>query len=769
MNINSLILFFFIILILSLQSVLPVNLNPFLPYINSALSDSADSIFFNPSGISINRSFNLFLNLSYTDSKNSSIAFASDLFLGGFGYEEFELNTMNYKIYHYVLPGEIRISSHPIYMGIKSSWYTINESHPWSPGIGFLTRLYNIFSIGIVFDNLNRKEIYPDKSDYMETKLSLGLNLFKQHLLLSIENVGYKKFEWNNNIYQLLFEPIRGIRGYITYFSQDYKLWAGVNILFSHLSFGYYSHRDKKNTILYKHNSYQFSYSSESYPSFFRLSGVINIKVSGLITDTERFSFLGDISRGAQNIIEQIDKAIKDDKIKGMLLEIGGIETTSFGGIGGLIYEIREKIIEFRRRGKYVVAYLENGGSTEEYYLATAADKIVFAPYASLGELGISVKVRKFRGLLEKIGVKFDIITAGEDKNLFNPFDRDLTEKQKELIMKNVKDSYNLFIKAVAESRYLNEDEVETLINKNPLLTARTLKRHNWIDKTGYRKDAIETLNYLLERENSSEVNFIDIEDITYSKDKWKSLPKIAVVPIYGPVISGESIYNRLFGYIATGADTVIEQLSNIENDYTIKGIILRIDSPGGSISACDRIYRKLLELQDRGKFIVASFGSIAASGGYYIACGADKIVSTPFTITGSIGVFAMKPVLKDMFKKFDISSETIKKGEYSDLFTVDREFTEKERASIKKGMEEIYERFIRVVARSRDMSEDKVKDIAEGRIYTGNIAKQLNLVDRLGGIKEAVEIIKEEKDIDSPIMVYFWRWNKTWLIFSDG
>ncbi len=738
--------------------IFPAYLNPSLPYITASLSDSANSIFFNPAGISINKSFNMFVDLGYINSRNSSIAISLDTFLGGIGFEKFEINsTKKYKIYHYVLPGNLNIFYHSIYFGIKNSWYTINKSHPYTIGIGLLSRFKNILSIGIVFDNLNKMKIYSHNSNSIETKLSVGLSLFKQHLILSFENINQKKFNLTNNIYQILFEPFKGLQTFATYFNlhNDYKFYLGAKFLFSHLAFGYYSYQGK--ALITPQQSYQISYSAEMYPSVLRKLRLINIKVSGLITDAEKLSFLGDVTKGAQNIIEQIDKGINDDKIKGMLLEIGTIETTSFGGIGGLTYEIREKILEFRQKGKYVVAYLENGGSTEEYYLATAADKIVFAPYASLEELGIAVKVRKFTGLLKKIGIKFDIISAGKDKNALSPFSKNLTDTQKKEIMKNVEDSYKLFIKTVSESRYINEKEINNLINKLPVLTASTLKQKNWIDKIGYKEDAIETLEFLLNKEGKG-IKFINIKETFYCKNKWKDSPKIAVIPLYGPIISGKSVYNRIFGYIATGADTVIEQLENIKNDNTIEGIILRIDSPGGSVSACDRIYKKLLQIQEQGKFIVASFGSMAASGGYYIACGANKIVSTPFSITGSIGVFTMKPVLKNLFKKFDINSEIIKQGKYADLFTVDREFTDEEQKLIKKGMYEIYNRFVSIVARNRNLSEDEVKKIAEGKIYTGNIAKKLNLVDQLGGMKKAIEIIKIEKNINSPILIYFWQ-----------
>ncbi|MBN1898982.1 MAG: signal peptide peptidase SppA [Spirochaetes bacterium] len=732
-------------------------LNPHIPYVTSSLSDKANSIFFNPAGLGVRKNFNMFFDLSYRRSENVSLSLSLDTLLGGFAFENFQNDNTKYKIYHYVLPGEINFFGFPFYVGIKNSWYTIDSSHPYTIGLGFLNRFWNHFSLGMVFDNLNRMKIYPDRRKAVETKLSLGFGFFSERLFFSIENVNQDNFGWDHNVYQLFFEPIKGIRVHSAYFNllDHYTYQLGMNFLFSQTEIDYsFNNVQKKDD---NSQSLQIGYDSSTYPSELRIPGLINIKVEGLLTDAEQMSLLGDSSKGAQNIAGQIEKGINDDKIRGMLLEIGSIETTSFGGIGGLVYELRDRILEFRKKGKYVVAYLESGGSTEEYFLASAADKIVCGPFASLEEMGIALKVRKFKGLLQKIGIKFDIISAGEDKNALNPFGDDLEDWQRESLMENVRDSYHLFVKMVSDSRFLKKESVENLMQDQAVLSAKVLKQENWIDKIGYREDAMETLGYMVNRDVAG-AGFINIENVSYRPSTWKNSPKIAVIPIYGPIVSGKSIYNRIYGNMATGSDTVVEQIQSIEGDVTIKAVIMRIDTPGGSVSACDRIYKRLLKLQDSGKYIVASFGSMATSGGYYIACGANKIISTPFTVTGSIGVFTMKPVLGDLYEKFDITSETLKKGPYSDSFTSDREFSDKERESIKENMEEAYDHFISVVAKNRDVSPVSIRKIARGRIYTGNRAFQLKLVDHLGGMKKAVDIIQKKTKIDDPIMIYYWQ-----------
>ncbi|MBU1076860.1 MAG: signal peptide peptidase SppA, partial [Spirochaetes bacterium] len=558
------------------------------------------------------------------------------------------------------------------------------------------------------------------------------------------------------NIYQLSLEPLEGLFLEMCYFDlkDDQRLLSGIKIRFPNLGVKYY------NSNKYAHNhNWEFSYHSGTYKTFFTIPNkVTEIKISGLLTDTEQFSFFGDISQGAQKILEDLKKCYEDDSIKGIILNIGSITTTSYGGIGGLVYEIREKIIKLKQKDKFIVAYLEVGGSTEEYFLASAANRIVLSPYASLEGLGVSVNVLKLKGLLDRFGIGFEVVQSGKNKNALNPFTKDIKEEQKKKIRDSVEDSFNLFTLAISEDRLIDEEEIRSLINEYPILDADILKENHWIDHIGYKEKAYDIMALLLNKRRIYSFQEVDTGSLHYLKKEWRKGPVIAIVSIYGPIITGKSIFNPLYGNLATGAESIIKQLKDVEGNPHIKGVILRIDSPGGSVIASDMIYEQILKLREAGKYVVASLGGIAASGGYYIACGADHIVSTPYTLTGSIGVFTMKLELSGLFKKYDIKSTTIKKGPYSDIFSWDRKLTKDEREKMEASLNKIHTRFKNIIHQNRKIDNDELDLIADGSIFTGNQAKKINLVDQLGGTTAAIEWIKKKFNMDDPYFIYYWK-----------
>ena len=750
------ILFLFAFIFLFPGIIYSFIINPYNNYKTASTIDNSSSIFYNPAGLALTQDFNIYFNLSSIHSKIRNTSLAFSFFLGGLGYENFEIEDKEYDIYHLAVPGYFNFFGQTVYFGLANKWYTINKSQPYTFGLSFLTRFFNHVALGFVYDNLNKKNIHYNNNDSTIKKTSLGLGFFRNRVMLSLDNIALGKFYYDNNIYQASLEPVSGLLLNLTYFDlkDEKKLFAGVKIKFPHFGIEYYN-SDKYS----KNHNFELSYHAKTYKTFFSIGGqVTEIKISGLLTDSEQFSFFGITSSGAQRILENLNKCLDDDSIKGVILNIGSIATTSYGGIGGLVYEICEKIIQLKSRGKYIVAYLETGGSTEEYYLASAANKIVFSSFAALSELGISIKVLKLKGLLDKIGISFEVIQSGQDKNSLNPFTKEIDSEQEEKIKNSVEDSFDLFVKSVSGQRLINIKDIKNLIEEQPVLDTETLIKNHWIDSVGYKEKAYEVMAKLLNKSKVYGFLETDVNRIEYLKKDWKESPIVAIVNIYGPIMSGESIFNPLFGNLATGSDTIANQLKEIQGNKSIKAVILRIDSPGGTIVASDRIYEAVLKLKESGKYIIASFGGIATSGSYYIACAADKIISTPFTITGSIGVFTMKLELSGLMKEFDVTSKTIKKGKYSDLFSWDRKLTEDEREKLFKTMNKAHNRFKDIVKKSRKLDDQSLDTVTSGAVYTGNQAKEMKLVDELGGIRKAVEHIEKELDIDRPILIYYWK-----------
>lgn len=752
------------ILLISLFFITPARIypayliNPYYLYRTAALAQDSSGMFFNSAGLGLAQDMNAYLNLAYAESENKNLSLAFNFFAGGLAYENYTVTNKEYTVYHYVLPGQINLLGIDFNIGIHNKWYNINGSHPYTIGIGFLTRFLNHFSLGMVFDNLNCEKIYTDDSAYPLKKYSLAVGFFKNRFIFSVENIAREELLYKNNIYYSSIELIRGLPFIISYFDlKDYKkIMLAVKLQFPNLGFAFYNF-DRQHPK--SNNNYEISVNTKRNDTYFTIRNqVAEINITGLLTDTDQFSWFGDKSQGTQRILTDLDKCLEDDAIRGIIITIGQIQTTSYGGIGGLVYEIREKILQLREKGKLIVAYLDTGGSTEEYYLASAANAIVMPPTASLDELGISVKALKLKKTLDRFGIGFDIIQSGDNKNALNPFSDSINKKQLEKIEKSVEDSYDLFLKTVSKSRLIKKENIDKLINEYPVLDAELLKQEEWIDHIGYKSKANNAMAVFLHKREIPAYQKINIQATEYLQKDWKESPKIAVVYIYGSIVPGQSVFNSFDGTLYTGSETIINQLKAINGDPTIKGIILRIDSPGGSVIACDDIYETLLEVKNNGKYIVASFGSMAASGGYYIACGAHEIISTPYTLTGSIGVFTMKLELSGIFKKYDVETPTIKRGKYADANGYDRQYTKEEREKIQKAIEKIHNRFKDIVHKSRRISYEDLKDIADGSVYTGNQAKGLNLVDRLGGIKMAVQQICKQIDDDDPIIIYYWK-----------
>ncbi len=751
-------LFLVIIYFLFYISRLNATYNFYLPYTPSGIVDGAKSIFFNPSALALNRKFNLFFNISYQNNTRTSIAISFDTLLGGFAYEDFLASNKSISIYNFVIPFSFTLAHYTFYAGFKNTLFNIDDRKFYTYGLSFLYRI-NYLSFSVVMDNMYQQKIPELSLDTIDKKIGIAFSLFNHRLLLSIENYCRKDLLIENNVYSLFLEPLNGVKLYANYFNLQWsrKWQMGLEFRLPHGGGGYSTEKGKG--IPLKNQIFQLTLQKDAYPSKLTIPDqVAVIEIGGPLEDFETLSLFGNFKEGTQNIINDIDKCIKDSNITGILLIIRPVSSTTYAGVGGFIYEIRRKLFEFRKRGGYVVAYLVDGGSSSEYYLATAANKIVMSPYSALYSMGLNVNIIKLIGLLKKIGIEFELVQAGKEKNIYNSLAGEVPEEAKQRLKESLRTLYKYYIKEISQSRAVPASKVEEIFNSSPVISPQVLKENHLIDSIGYKEKAKEVLAYLMNDKSIGPWRIINIKEKTYYKRDWRVYPKIAVVPIYGDIVSGRTVYNPLNGTIVTGADTVVDQLEKIRKDPFVKGVILRIDSPGGVMSASDEIYNAVLKLKNSGKYVVASIGSIGTSGAYYVACSADKIVAPPYAITGHIGVFLMKLSIPELMEKFNINSYSFKEGEFADTFSITRKFSPLERKKLNENIRHLYNRFIDVVAKSRKISREKLKKLAEGKIYNGLDAKEKNLIDQLGGFSDAIEIIKKEKDIKNPVIIYYWQ-----------
>ena len=490
-------------------------------------------------------------------------------------------------------------------------------------------------------------------------------------------------------------------------------------------------------------------------------NSVLVLKVQGELPDyvpddPVRRLFGGDDS-SLNNLLTQIRKAKVDKRIGGILLEI------DFSGAGwGKADEIREAIADFRNSGKPAYAYMEYG-SNKEFYIATSCEKIFVAPPGDLFINGLAAEVMFFRGSLDKLGIEPDVFQIGKYKNAPDQFTRkSMSDGHKEVINSILDDLYGRIVNTIATARRKTPDEVRAIIDNAPIGAAQA-KDQGLIDGANYRDEVFNELKKRLGYKESDKLptvtggTYRDIKPESVGLDKGE---RIAIIFASGTIGSGKS-NDGTYGDQSVGSDTISKAITDAADDKTIKAIVIRVDSPGGSSYASDIIWHAVEEAKKK-KPVVISMGDVAASGGYYIACNANKIVAEPSTITGSIGIFAGKPVMKGFYDWLGISSEYVMRGKLAGMFRETEKFTKEERAKFEEMIKSTYyDDFVPKVAKGRGRDAEYIDSIAQGRVWMGSQAKQNGLVDEFGGLEKAIEVAKglatipAEKGIERVIMPF--------------
>ncbi|MGI8734440.1 MAG: signal peptide peptidase SppA [Pyrinomonadaceae bacterium] len=479
-----------------------------------------------------------------------------------------------------------------------------------------------------------------------------------------------------------------------------------------------------------------------------RNNSVLALRVAGplpdYVPDDPLRKYFGGADQSLSNLVLQFKKAKVDNRIKAILLEI------DMSGAGwGKAEEIRDAIADFRASGKPVYAYLEFG-MNKEYYIATACDHIYVAPPGELFITGLAADVMFFRGSLDKLGVYPDIYQIGKYKSAGDTFtQKQMTDAHREYINSLLDDLFNRYVEAIAKARGKSADDVRALIDNAPY-GAEKAKEAGLIDAAAYRdqldKDIKARLGYK-ETDTLPTVKAGDYKEVPAESLGLDKGERIAVIYATGSIGSGQS-ENSPTGEQSIGSDTLAKALTDARNDNTIKAIVIRVDSPGGSGLASDIIWRAVEAAKEK-KPVVISMSDVAASGGYYIAAGANKILAQPSTITGSIGVVAGKPVVKGFYDWIGVSNEYVLRGKHAGIFRETEKFTPEERVKFEEWIRETYyQDFVPKVAKGRNKDAAYVDSVAQGRVWTGAQGKERGLVDEFGGLDRTVEVAKQLANI---------------------
>lgn len=439
------------------------------------------------------------------------------------------------------------------------------------------------------------------------------------------------------------------------------------------------------------------------------------------------------------SLITQLRKAKVDERIGAILLDI------DFPMIGwGKADELREAIKDFRTSGKPVYAYMEIG-TNREYYIATSAEKIFLPPAGDLYIQGFAAQAQFYRGSLDKLGIEPQFLKIGKYKNAPDQYtEKEMTEGQREVINAVLDDYYTRIVNTISETRKKSPEDVKAIIDNAPY-NAMQAKQQGLIDETFYREQVYAELKNRLGYKEEDKIR-------TVSTSEYREVPadslglnngeRVAVIYASGAITGGSSNRSPLGGE-TVGSDTMVKSINEAAEDKSIKAIVLRIDSPGGSALASDLMWYAIENAKAK-KPVVVSMSDVAASGGYYIACNANKIVAEPSTVTGSIGVFMGKPVLKGFYDWIGVSNEYVLRGKNAGIF---RETVKWEGDELKKMQDSVnniyFTNFVPKVAKGRGKTDEEVNTIGQGRVWTGNQAKEKGLIDEFGGLEKAIEIAK--------------------------
>ena len=482
-----------------------------------------------------------------------------------------------------------------------------------------------------------------------------------------------------------------------------------------------------------------------------RDNSVLVLKVDGSLPDyvpedpiTSRLFGADDPS--LTTLLTQLKKAKSDKRIGAVLLDI---HLTEAGW--AKMDELRDAIASYRTSGKPIYAYMEFGAD-KEYYLATACDRIYVAPIGDLFIDGLAAEVMFFRGSLDKLGITPDVYQIGKYKNTPDHYTRkEMSEAHREVINALLDDQFNRYVNTLAQARRKSPEDVRTLIDNAPL-NARQAQEAGLIDEAKYRDEVDNELKKRLGYKESDKLHTVKAS--VYRRVSPESLglnegERIAVIFASGPIVSGKSNDgNGPFSGQFAGSDTVVKALNDARDDKTIRAIILRVDSPGGTTYASDVIWHAV-ESAKQKKPVVISMSDLAASGGYYISAGANRILAQPSTITGSIGVYAGKPVLKGFYDWIGVNSEYVLRGKNAGIFRKTEPFTDEERIKFEAMVKSFYyDDFLPKVAKGRNRDVEYIDSIAQGRVWSGAQAKDRGLVDEFGGLERAVEVVKQLANI---------------------
>lgn len=480
---------------------------------------------------------------------------------------------------------------------------------------------------------------------------------------------------------------------------------------------------------------------SEGMSSPIEKKSVLRITLKGSITERageeNPLSKLGGETTqqiALDQALQALEKAAKNDKIEGIYME-GGI----LSAYPAEVQELRQALLKFKKSGKWIIAYADTY-SRSAYYLCSVADKVYLNPIGMLDWSGLSSNPMFFTGLMKKLGIKMQVFKVGTYKSAVEPYIAEqMSDANREQVSSYQQSIWNNMLKDVAKSRKTTAEALNSLADSLTILSGPEASvRGGLVDKLCYQDEVKKILKNKAKMDEDESLRFVSISDVALSEElNDKVDDEIAVYYAYGEI--KEDITGGFAQESAITSKQMTKDLQELREDDDVKAVVLRVNSPGGSAYASEQIWREV-QLLSKEKPVIVSMGALAASGGYYISCGANKIFAEPTTLTGSIGIFGMIPDATELLTdKLGLSFDVVKTNAHSDFGAMGRPLNESECRLMQAYINQGYELFTGRVAQGRNISQDSVKAVAEGRVWTGEQAMKIGLVDKLGNLNDAI------------------------------
>lgn len=456
--------------------------------------------------------------------------------------------------------------------------------------------------------------------------------------------------------------------------------------------------------------------------------------------------------QGLDDIMAAIKQAKENDKVKGIYLEAG----TFSGAMPATLQTLRNALADFKKTGKFIVSYGDTY-TQGAYYLCSVADSVMVNPQGMIEWSGLSSSVTYYKDLLEKLGVEVQVVKVGTYKSAVEPYLlNEMSDANREQILTYDNEIWGEMTKAVSKSRHISIDKLNQLADSFMLFGGTDLyKREKLVDKIAYSDEVPNVIARMMKVESSDDYRTVTVKDLASqasSTPKGTSGNVVAVYYAQGNIVNEPT--NGFSQAPEIAGTTVIRDLQELADDDDVKAVVLRVNSPGGSVYASEQIWHEIMDIKAK-KPIVVSMGDMAASGGYYISCAANYIYAEPTTITGSIGIFGMFPCAAELLnEKLGVHFSTVSTNAHSDFGAIDRPFTPSERAMTQNYINRGYELFTKRCADGRGLKQDSIKAIGEGRVWTGLHAKQIGLVDELGGLDKAIEKAKKLAKVEEATVI---------------